>query len=158
MSCDANLPVDTSHEPRIIHGTRSFDHEEFLQRPPFAHLATVAGPAVPRESPVWFLYEDGGFWIIGDTKTDTFPVRVANNPACALGIVDFDRTSGLVQHVAVRGTASLQPFEPERARRIFRKYFGGGEYYTSSSVTRPHGARGARIPAQETKKCARLRP
>jgi hypothetical protein len=78
----------------------------------------------PRDSPVWTLYEDGAFWIIGDTATDSFPMRVAKTPACALGIVDFDHESGLVHHLAVRGRADVVPFDAERARRIFRKYMG----------------------------------
>lgn len=117
-----NVPPK-SRAMRIIHGARSFDHEEFLRRPLFAHLATAAGEG-PRDSPVWFVYEDEAFWIIGDTAHDTFPGRVAARPACALGIVDFDRATGLVQHVAVRGTAEVVPFDAERARRIFRKYMG----------------------------------
>ncbi len=108
---------------RIIHGSRSFDHEAFLQRPLFAHLATVAD-AGPRDSPVWFVFEDGAFWIIGDTAADTFPARIAAAPVCALGIVDFDRATGLVQHVAVRGTGAVVPFDADRARRIFCKYMG----------------------------------
>ncbi len=36
------------------------DVDEFLARPATAHLATVG----PHVRPVWFLWEDGAFWIL----------------------------------------------------------------------------------------------
>jgi hypothetical protein len=44
--------------------------EKILSRPLFAHLAT-ASERGPRESPVWFLWEGGALWIIGNYKTDS---------------------------------------------------------------------------------------
>ena len=103
-----------------------FDLDEFLARPLFAHLAT-ASQAGARESPMWFLWEDDAIWIIGNRKTDTFPARIQREPRCAIGIVDFDRTRGLVQHAGLRGRATLEPFEPARARRLLRRYLGSRE-------------------------------
>ncbi len=105
---------------------RSMDLEEFLARPLFAHLAT-ASPAGPRESPVWFLWEGGALWIIGSRRDDTFPARLEREPACAVGIVDFDPARGLVQHVGVRGRAAIVPFDRARARRLLRRYLGAEE-------------------------------
>jgi hypothetical protein len=94
--------------------------EEILARPLFAHLATDSAVG-PRESPVWFLWEDEALWIIGNYKTDTFPARIER---CALGIVDFNRASGLVQHAGFRGQAQLRPHDTERLRRLLSRYLG----------------------------------
>jgi hypothetical protein len=90
--------------------------DEFLARPLFAHIATVLDGA-PRDSPVWFLWEDEAIWIIASRATDTFPDRIEREPRCAIGIVDFDPACGLVQHVGFRGRATVEPFDAERAVR-----------------------------------------
>lgn len=97
--------------------------EELLARPLFAHLATASEQG-PRESPVWFLWEDEAVWIIGNYKTDTFPARLEAEPRCALGIVDFEGSSGLVQHVGFRGRAHLLPHDEARLRRLLSRYLG----------------------------------
>ncbi|MDX6693689.1 MAG: hypothetical protein QOF02_1292 [Blastocatellia bacterium] len=97
--------------------------EEILARPLFAHLAT-GSEFGPRESPVWFLWEDEAIWIIGNYKTDSFPARIEREPRCALGIVDFNHKSGLVQHAGFRGRAELRPHDAERLRRLLSRYLG----------------------------------
>ena len=99
------------------------DVNEFLARPLFAHLAT-GSPDGPRESPVWFLWENGAIWIVGSRRHDSFPSRVEDEPRCALGVVDFERSVGRVQHVGIRGRASVERFEPTRAKRLFARYLG----------------------------------
>jgi hypothetical protein len=55
---------------KLIHDRPgTVDLEEFLSRPLFAHLATASEEG-PRESPVWFLGEDGAVWIIGSRRDD----------------------------------------------------------------------------------------
>jgi hypothetical protein len=111
----------------VIRGrSASPDLDEFLSRPLFAFLGTSA-PKGPRVSPVWFLWEDGAMWIIADRCTDSFPHRVEADPRCALSIVDFDRRTGLVHHVGVRGEASVCRFDEQRARRLLRRYLGPDE-------------------------------
>jgi Pyridoxamine 5'-phosphate oxidase len=105
---------------------RTVDLNEFLQRPLFAHLSTLA-PEGPRDSPVWFLWEEECLWVIGSKRSDSFPRRLRHDARCAVGIVDFDRTRGLVQHVGVRGCASVEPFDPDRARRLLVRYLGGDQ-------------------------------
>jgi nitroimidazol reductase NimA-like FMN-containing flavoprotein (pyridoxamine 5'-phosphate oxidase superfamily) len=97
--------------------------DSLLSRPLFAHLAT-GSELGPRESPVWFLWEDEAVWIIGNYKTDTFPARIEGEPRCALGIVDFDVKTGLVQHVGFRGRAHLLPHDRERLQRLLSRYLG----------------------------------
>jgi hypothetical protein len=102
-------------------GTLNVD--EFLARPLFAHLASVS-PNGPRDSPVWFLWEDGAIWIIGSRRDDSFPSRVEAEPRCAVGIVDFDQASGRVHHAGFRGHATIQPFDVARAKRLLARYLG----------------------------------
>lgn len=111
-----------------IEGKRSgnIDLEKFLARPLFAHLATASENG-PRDSPVWFLWEEGALWVIAVLSENTFHERIRRDPRCAVGIVDFDRESGLVQHVGFRGKATLQPWNVERAKRLLARYLGEDE-------------------------------
>jgi Pyridoxamine 5'-phosphate oxidase len=104
----------------------SVDLDEILARPLFGHLATGSDDG-PRESPVWFLWEDGAIWIIGSRREDSFPGRIERDPRCAIGIVDFDGRRGLVHHVGMRGTGSVEQFDPGRARRLLARYVGERE-------------------------------
>jgi hypothetical protein len=100
-----------------------FDLAEFLSRPLFAHLAHASEHG-PRESPVWFRWDGAAVWIIGG---ESFPDNLRRDPRCALGFVDFDPATGLCQHVGMRGTAEVLPFDPAVARAIFRRYMGPDE-------------------------------
>lgn len=102
---------------------KSVDVDELLAQPLFAHLATASDEG-PRESPVWFLWEGGAIWIIGSRRADSFPARLKRDPACAIGIVDFDRKRGIIHHVGMRGQATIEPFDPQRARRLLARYLG----------------------------------
>jgi Pyridoxamine 5'-phosphate oxidase len=110
--------------PKIIRDRAgTVDLDEFLSRPLFAHLATSSEDG-PRESPVWFLWEDSAVWIIGSRRMDSFPGRIERDPRCALGIVDFDPSVGRVQHVGLRGRGSIRRFDPDRCRRLLARYLG----------------------------------
>ncbi|MDQ0252676.1 putative pyridoxamine 5'-phosphate oxidase family protein [Evansella vedderi] len=111
---------------KIIKNKRwDMDLEEFLKKPLFAHLATAVGD-YPRDSPVWFHWEEEKLWIIG-TATDTFPKRIKNNPKCAIGIIDFNVETGLVLHVGFRGVATVEPFNTAITNRLLSKYLGPDE-------------------------------
>ena len=99
-----------------------FDAEEVLQLPLFAHLAT-GSPGGARESPVWFLWEDGALWLIGNRR-DSFPKRLQADPRCAAGIVDFDLQRGHLRHVGIRGSANVETVDPARLHRLLSKYLG----------------------------------
>jgi hypothetical protein len=100
-----------------------FELDEFLSRPLYAHLAH-SSEGGPRESPVWFHWDGQAIWIIGGTS---FPANLKRDPRCAIGIVDWDLTTGLSHHVGFRGTAEILPFDLNMARTIFRRYFGPDE-------------------------------
>lgn len=99
-----------------------FDVDRFLARPLMAHLAT-GSPDGARESPVWFLWEEGAVWLIGNSR-DSFPRRISADGRCAIGIVDFDLSGGALRHVGMRGTAEVVPLDPDRLHRLLRRYLG----------------------------------
>ncbi|CAG9622390.1 pyridoxamine 5'-phosphate oxidase family protein [Sutcliffiella rhizosphaerae] len=109
----------------IINGKRTFDLDDMLSKPLFAHLSTVEVD-MPKDSPVWFHWENNEIWIIG-TKTDTFPKRIQKNSKCAIGIVDFDSLTGKVLHAGFRGKGSLENFDSEIVYKIISKYLGQDE-------------------------------
>ncbi|MCF6138285.1 pyridoxamine 5'-phosphate oxidase family protein [Pseudalkalibacillus berkeleyi] len=111
---------------KIIEGNRSFDLNEFLKKPLFAHLSTMSEEG-PRESPVWFYWEDECIWIIGTPSSDSFPKRIEEFPKCAIGIVDLDHTTGKVMHAGFRGKATVETFDVERAKRLLSRYLGTNE-------------------------------
>ena len=99
---------------------------EVLARPLFGHLATGSEQG-PRGSPVWFLWEDEVLWIIGNRETDSFPKRIEREPRCAIGIINFEVSTGLVQHIGFRGRARLEAHDPERMKRLLSRYMGALE-------------------------------
>lgn len=100
--------------------------EAVLSKPLFAHLATASEDG-PRESPVWYLWEDEALWIIGNYKTDSFPRRIEREPRSAIGVVDFDAATGLVRHVGFRGHARLEAHDAARMKRLLKRYMGEPE-------------------------------
>ncbi|MBB6450815.1 nitroimidazol reductase NimA-like FMN-containing flavoprotein (pyridoxamine 5'-phosphate oxidase superfamily) [Geomicrobium halophilum] len=110
----------------IIRGSNSFDLNEFLKRPLFAHLSTITKDERPRESPVWFYWDNECIWIIG-TSSDSFPGRIKEKPRCAIGIVELDHTTGKVLHAGFRGQATVEPFDQGIAKRLLSRYLGPEE-------------------------------
>jgi hypothetical protein len=106
--------------------TSSFNLDDFLMNPFFAHLSTLSEEG-PRESPVWFLWEKEQIWIIGSPVQDSFPGRIIKNPLCAIGIVDFDYCVGKVHHAGFRGHATVEKFNKEISNKLLSKYLGPNE-------------------------------
>lgn len=44
-----------------------------------------------------------------------------------MSITDFDPQTGRVQHVGLRGTATVEPFDGERGERLLSQYLGPDE-------------------------------
>jgi hypothetical protein len=102
--------------------TLDFDIDDVLRKPLFAHLATSSLEGA-RESPVWFLWEGGALWLIGNAQ-DSYPMRIRRDPRCAVGIVDFDLDAGRLRHVGIRGVGKIEPLDQERLHRLLRRYLG----------------------------------
>ncbi|MGI0072159.1 MAG: pyridoxamine 5'-phosphate oxidase family protein [Thermoplasmata archaeon] len=108
---------------RITRDERAqFDLDEFLSRPLLAHLATGSEDGA-RESPLWYLWEDGAFWFVVEQGYNTYHERASRQPNVAIGLVDFDPRSGRLQHVGVRGRASIAPWDDDRASGLLRRYY-----------------------------------
>jgi Pyridoxamine 5'-phosphate oxidase len=109
-----------------------FDLDTFLARPLMAHLAT-ASPDGPRESPVWFLWEDGAVWLVG-TSSDSFPRRIRDDSRCAIGFVEFVLEQGLLLHVGMRGTATIERLDDARLHRLLCRYLGDEKKWNRAFV------------------------
>ena len=110
----------------IIEDTLDAELEDFLVRPLFCHLGTISEEG-PRVSPLWFLWEDGAIWIIATLSNKTFPDRIEEDPRTAVSIVDFDPETGRVEHVGLRGHATVEPFDGDRGGRLLSQYLGRDE-------------------------------
>lgn len=106
-----------------------FDINDVLSKPLFAHLAT-ASPEGPRESPLWFLWEDSILWFVGNSG-DSFPKRIQADGRCAVGIVDFDLEKGYLRHVGFRGNAVVEKLDDERLERFLYRYIGTPNQWNS---------------------------
>ena len=99
-----------------------FDVERFLAQPLVARVAT-AGPVV---RPVWYLWEDGAFWVfIGPWSG--MAARLRKNPVFELVVDVCDIRTGLVRQVVARGEGSVRPLDAPRARRKLVRYLGPDE-------------------------------
>jgi len=107
----------------IIENTLEVGLDAFLARPLFCFLAQESDDG-PRLSPLWFLWEDGAVWNVARLSGRSYPGRVEQYPWTALAVVDFEPATGRVEHVGIRGTASLEPYDQQRADRLFAKYLG----------------------------------
>ena len=106
----------------MIFAQKDFEIEDVLCKPLMAHLSTVE-EGVPRDSPVWFLWEDSCLWIFGTSK-DSFVKRLQAELKCAAGIVEYDLEKGILKHVGIRGIASLASCDKDCLMRFVAKYLG----------------------------------
>lgn len=102
-----------------------FEPEEVLRLPLMANLATVC-PEGPRNSPVWFIWEENAIWMPGAANGS--PVqRLKNNPQCAVEIVSYDNERGILLHLGLRGCATIEAVSVSRFKRLLSKYLGSDE-------------------------------
>lgn len=99
-----------------------FDISCVLNQALMAHLSTVEN-GEPRDSPVWFIYEEGFIWLFG-TQEDSFIRRLKKEPRCAMGIVEFELKGGILRHVGIRGHAQIMEADRARLERFVGKYLG----------------------------------
>lgn len=100
-----------------------FDPNLVLSRPLMANLSTVTPEGHPRNSPVWFAWEDGALWMLSDTSSSS-PKRIKANPNVAVEVVDYDNAQGILRHVGLRGTATLHPMDTALFHRLLLRYLG----------------------------------
>lgn len=99
-----------------------FDVDNFLARPLVARLATAG----PRVRPIWFLWEDRAFWWLTGSWS-RLADQLAEDASVALVVDTCDLATGRVRQVTATGTATIEPFDPDRARRKLVRYLGADE-------------------------------
>ena len=97
-----------------------FDPEDVLALPLVAILSTLS-PDGPRNAPVWYAWEDGALWMLSSEDASSAK-RLGADPRCAVEIVDYDNAGGILRHLGLRGRASVEPNDPDRFRRLLRRY------------------------------------
>ncbi|WP_127521050.1 pyridoxamine 5'-phosphate oxidase family protein [Mesorhizobium sp. Z1-4] len=102
-----------------------FDPRLLLDLPLMANLATseVDGP---RNSPVWYMWEDDALWMLGSNQGSAVR-RLREDPRCAVEIVRYDNEAGILMHLGFRGRATVEPNSPARFRRLLARYLGPDE-------------------------------
>jgi PPOX class probable F420-dependent enzyme len=84
-------------------------HLDLLNRPLFAHFATVAADGSPRVNPMWFLWDDtAGVIKLTHTNQRHNYRYLQKNPQVALSIVDPDDQ---YRYIQIRGT--VENVEPD---------------------------------------------
>ena len=84
-------------------------HLDLLERPLFAHFATVAADGSPRVNPMWFLWDaDEGVIKMTHTNQRHNYRNLQRNPHVALSITDPENQ---YRYIQVRG--SLEKVEPD---------------------------------------------
>ena len=99
-----------------------FDLGTFLAQPLIARVAT-SGPTV---RPLWYLWENREFWWLTGSWS-RLTALLESDPRVALVVDTCDLAAGEVLQVTVRGNATIEPFDVERARRWGRRYLGENE-------------------------------
>lgn len=100
----------------------SFDPDVLLRLPLMANLATMCDDG-PRNSPVWFLWEQDALWMPGSAQSGSVR-RLLDDPRCAVEIVHFASTQGILLHLGFRGSATVEPLAPPLFERLLEKYLG----------------------------------
>jgi len=107
----------------LVEDTLETGLDAFLVRRLSRVLAQRSGEGL-RLSPLWFLWEDGAIRNVAQSGDRSYPRRVREYPKTAVAVVDFDPGTGRVEHVGMRGEATLLPYGHSRADRLFEKYLG----------------------------------
>lgn len=98
--------------------------EDLLTRPLVCVVGMLSTDGnAPRVSPLWFLWADESRWILGDME-ETHTTRLEHDPRVAVAIVNGAGDAGCLQHLGMRGSASFEPYDGQRAFRLRRRYVG----------------------------------
>lgn len=74
-------------------------HRDLLERPLYAHLATIRPDGTPQVNPMWFTW-DGEYLYFTNTRTRQKYVNVTAHPAVAISVNDPDQP---YRYLEVRG-------------------------------------------------------
>jgi len=107
---------------------------DFLEEPHVGVMASLRQDGMPYTVPVWWLHEDGVFWLTGTTNR-VWCKQLKSDPRCSLCIEALAPVAG---HVGVDGTAEaleLPDFDIwPISRRLAEKYVGRGDPANAGAV------------------------
>ncbi len=108
--------------------------QAFLQEPHVGVLATLRQDGRPYTVPIWWLFDDGQFWLTGTTNR-IWCRQLQRDPRCSLCIEALAPVAG---HVGVDGRAEplhLPGFDIwPISRRLADKYVGRGDPGNAAAV------------------------
>ena len=108
--------------------------ETFLQRPHTGVIATLRQDGRPYTVPIWWLYDDGEFWLTG-TASRIWCRQMKIDPRCSLCI---EANAPVAGHVGVDGIATvceLPYFDIwPMSRRLVEKYVGRNDPANTDAV------------------------
>ncbi|MEE9278427.1 MAG: PPOX class F420-dependent oxidoreductase, partial [Dehalococcoidia bacterium] len=96
------------------------DAERFLRGRHVAVLTTINADGTPLQTPVWYLYQDGLIYIRTNSKSGKVR-NIRRDPRVSLCVQD-ERPP--YRGVTVKGTASVQPEQPQLSSKMSRHYLG----------------------------------
>lgn len=99
---------------------------DLIQKPAFAHLATVMKDGSPHVTPVWFDY-DGEYFMINSAKGRVKDRNMRNNPKVAIAIMD---PKNPYRYLEVRGrvTEITEAGADQHIDRLAKKYLNVDRY------------------------------
>lgn len=102
-----------------------FNPDDVLSLPLMANLATSSADG-PRNSPVWYIWEQQTLWMLASHDSRSV-VRLQQDPRCAVEIVHFENTAGVLLHLGLRGRAVVEVSDAARFKRLLERYLGPDE-------------------------------
>lgn len=97
---------------------------QFLEEPHVGVIASVRESGMPYTVPIWWLHEDGVFWITGTTNR-VWCKQLKRNPACSLCIEALAPLPGFVSVDGHATAFELPDFDIwPTSRRLAEKYVG----------------------------------
>lgn len=108
--------------------------KDFLEEPHVGVIASLRQDGMPYTVPVWWLHEDGVFWLTGTTNR-VWCRQLKSDPRCSLCIEALAPVAG---HVGVDGTVEameLPDFDIwPISRRLAEKYVGRSDPANADAV------------------------
>jgi len=85
-----------------------------------AQVAAVSATGLPVLGSLWCLYEDRRFWFSSGVETPL--LRALSHGSEVAVIVDEFSPPERIRQVRVRGPGRVEPHDPQRVERIYRRY------------------------------------
>ena len=101
-------------------------HKDLLERPAFAHMATLGPKGEPHTSPVWYDW-DGEYLLVSHTTGRQKFRNVKRDDRVALSILDPENA---YRYLEVRGRVEAIEPDPEKTliHKLAKKYMGADRY------------------------------